>query len=153
MILHTWSKRSGTPHIICALTTKLTVVYTRNHPGALGRPAGSPAFLSELSGLRQGDDGETREGFAAGLGLRGWGCGRALLTSDLRCKDVSAEGAAVVAEELSKSPAITSLNLWKNSVGAGGAQVIASALIANTTLRELDVAVDWGTRRRSSPFY
>ena len=25
MILHTWSKRSGTPHIICALRTKITV--------------------------------------------------------------------------------------------------------------------------------
>jgi hypothetical protein len=58
---------------------------------------------------------------------------------DLRYKDIDAEGAAVVAEELSKNPAVTSLNLWKNSIAAGGAKVIASALTANTTLRELDV--------------
>eukprot|EP01043_Picozoa_sp_COSAG02_P076052 COSAG02_NODE_15971_length_1124_cov_1.558049_1_plen_291_part_01 len=58
---------------------------------------------------------------------------------DLRYKDIDAEGAVVVAEELSKNPAITSLNLWKNSIAAGGAKVIASALTANTTLRELDV--------------
>lgn len=58
---------------------------------------------------------------------------------DLRYKDIDAEGATAVAEELSKNPAITSLNLWKNSIAAGGAKVIASALTANNTLRELDV--------------
>ena len=58
---------------------------------------------------------------------------------DLRYKDVDADGAVTVAEELSKNPAITSLNLWKNAIAADGAKVIAAALTANTTLRELDV--------------
>ena len=58
---------------------------------------------------------------------------------DLRYKDIDADGAAVVAEELSKNPSITSLNLWKNAIAADGAKKIASALTANTTLLELDV--------------
>ena len=58
---------------------------------------------------------------------------------DLRYKDIDAESAVVVAEELSKNPAITSLNLWKNSIAAGGAKAVASALTANTALLELDV--------------
>ena len=58
---------------------------------------------------------------------------------DLRYRDIDAEAALTVAEELSANPAVTSLNLWKNSIAAGGAKAVASALTANTALLELDV--------------